>query len=169
MKNHFIIASANSRLQADIILIRLRQANISCSKISVLYPTESIPNGVGCWLPVANTGELRASGHAVSRAGQIVKQRMKSTAAHDDGREIIQLLRNAGVDRSETQLLAERLSQGHILLGVHAASEDERSVVWHVLYHSGADTIVLGHGAGHIPHRPASEWQAAETAVAVAS
>ncbi len=149
MKNYFIIASATTRLQADIILIRLRQANISCRKISVLYPTELLPNGVGCWLPISANGELRASGHTVGRAGQITKQKIKSKEAHDDAREIIQLLTQAGVDLHDARILAERLSEGHILLGVHAVSEAERSVVWHVLYHSCAETIVLGHGSGH--------------------
>jgi hypothetical protein len=166
MKNYFIIASANSRLQADIILIRLRQAKISCRKISVLYPTESLPNGVGCWLPVSTTGDLKASGQPVSRAGQIVKQRVTSTEAHDDGREIIELLLKAGIDRSGAQILAERLSQGHILLGVHAASETERSIVWHVLYHSCADTIVVGHGVGDQPEGPPTEWQPDEAEIA---
>ena len=169
MKAFPIIASANSRLQADIILIRLRRANISCLKISVLYPTDSIPNGVGCWLPVADTAELRASGHKVTRAGQIRRQKLDSTEAHDDGREIIQILSQAGMDLHGAQILAERLSEGHILLGVHATSEEERSIVWHILHHSCSDTIVVGQGGDHAAGRLEAEFSSGESGATVAA
>jgi hypothetical protein len=144
MKNLPVIASVNSRLHADVALIRLRRANISCRAISVLFPTHSMPNAVGCWLPIAAKSRLRVGSEDISCAGYFRKQLGGLSEAHDDGREVADLLIHAGVDAMGAHILAERLGQGHTLLCVHAANEDETAAAWHVFRHSNADTIIVG-------------------------
>lgn len=137
-----VVASANSRLHADVILVRLRRAQIDTRKISVFYHHHAMPNAVGCWLPVMPDSELRLDGEAIGRAGHLVKAAMP--APHEDGREIVQLLTRSGVDLMGAHILSERLGQGHILICVQAADEDEAAIAWHVFRHSQADTIVTG-------------------------
>jgi hypothetical protein len=144
MKNLPVIASVNSRLQADIALIRLRRANISCRAISVLFPNHSMPNAVGCWLPVADKAALRVGQENIACAGHFRKQLADAPKAHEDGREVSDLLTHAGVDAMGAHILAERLGQGHILLCVHARNEEETSIAWHVFRHACADTIIVG-------------------------
>lgn len=137
-----VVASANSRLHADVILGRLRRAEIDCRKISVFYHDHAMPNSVGCWLPVTHDSDLRLAGETIGCAGQLAKAHV--AAPHDDGREIVQRLTKSGVDVMGAHILAERLGQGHILLCVHAANEEEAAVAWHIFRHSRADTIVTG-------------------------
>ena len=144
MKTLPIIASVNSRLHADVALIRLRHAKINCRNLSVLFPAHSMPNAVGCWLPVAGKSGLRVGQEEIACAGQLRKQLDASTAAHDDGREVAELLMHAGVDAMGAHILAEKLGQGHILLCVHAANEAETSAAYRVFRNSSADTIIVG-------------------------
>ena len=154
MKNLPIIASFNSRLHADIALIRLRRANIKCSAISVLFPTHSMPNAVGCWLPVATKSSFRVGDEDISCAGHFRTQVGGFTEAHDDGREVADLLIHSGIDSMGAHILAERLGQGHILLCVHAGSEDETSAAWQVFRHCSADTIIVGEKPRVRPAQP---------------
>ena len=143
MNSFTVVASANSRLHADVILIRLRRAQIDCRKISVLFPTDAMPNAVGCWLPIARVSKLQVGQETIGCAGQLAKQLTATAPSHDDGREIAGLLTETGVDATGAQVLVERLGQGHILLCVHASSEVEASVAWHVFRHACVDTIIL--------------------------
>lgn len=138
-----VVASANSRLHADVVLIRLRRAQVDCRQISVLFPTDSMPNAVGCWLPVAAHHKLKVGDQEIACAGHLGKQPFSAARPHDDGREITGLLTQTGVDTTGAHVLVERLSQGHILLCVHASSEVEASIAWHVFRHAGVDTIIL--------------------------
>jgi hypothetical protein len=144
MKNLPVIASVNSRLHADVTLIRLRRAKINCRAISVLYPAHSMPNAVGCWLPVAATTKLRVGREDIACAGFFRKQLGSPSVAHDDGREVADLLVHSGVDLMGAHILAERLGQGHILLCVHAGNDEEIAIAWHVFRHACADTIIVG-------------------------
>jgi hypothetical protein len=144
MKNLPVIASVNSRLHADVALIRLRRAKINFRAISVLFPIHSMPNAVGCWLPVAARAKLRVGSGDIACAGFFRKQLSSPSVAHEDGREVADLLVHAGVDLMGAHILAERLGQGHILLCVHADSDEEVAIAWHVFRHACADTIIVG-------------------------
>ena len=144
MNNSFtVVASANSRLHADVILIRLRRAQMDCRKISVLFPTQAMPNAVGCWLPIARDAKLKVGEENIGCAGQLGKELASTAHPHGDGREVAGLLTHSGVDAMGAHVLVERLGQGHILLCVHASSEVEASIAWHVFRHSCVDTIIL--------------------------
>jgi len=144
VKNLPVIASVNSRLHADVTLIRLRHAHINVRDISVLFPAHSMPNAVGCWLPVADKSGLRVGQENIACAGQFRKQLNATQEAHDDGREVSDLLMNAGIDAMGAHILAEKLGQGHILLCVHADTEAETSAAYRVFRKSAADTIIVG-------------------------
>lgn len=157
MNSLTLVASANSRLHADVILVRLRRAEIECRKISVLFPVHSMPNAVGCWLPLAPSSPLKLGRETIARAGQFRKPAIAPDLAHEDGREIISLLTHAGIDPTGAHLLAERLDQGHILLCVHADREVDASIAWHVFRHAGTDTMVVGAMPAGRPGRRSAE------------
>lgn len=144
VKNLPVIASVNSRLHADVALIRLRHARINCRHISVLFPADSMPNAVGCWLPVAEKSGLRVGPQVISCAGQLLKQLDARMEGHDDGREVADLLIQAGVDAMGAHILADRLDQGHILICVHADNEAETKAAYGVFRKAAADTIIVG-------------------------
>ena len=168
MSHSIVIASANSRLHADVILIRLRRAEIDCREISVLFPTQSMPNAVGCWLPLAPNADLKAGQETIGCAGRLRKSFAQSTASKD-GLEIVDVLTEAGVDAMGANILAERLEQGHTLLCVHARSEAEVSIAWHIFRHARADTIIVDSVPSHSSSRAQRQIQAVAPWVSVAA
>lgn len=140
-----VAASANSRLHADIMMVRLRRAGVDCRQISVFFPTHSMPNSVGCWLPVGRSAELRFGDETITRAGQL--RRANVGEAHDDGREIADLLTDSGIDAMGAHILAEKLAQGHILLCVHAKHEEQAAATWDTFRQARSDTIITGRTA----------------------
>ncbi len=138
-----VIASASSRLHADVMLIRLRRAGIACQKISALFPRNSIPNSVACWLKLDQERTLHVGDETVVPAGPI-----RSQLHHNhDAASVAEWLEGAGVDHVSGQALVEKVEQGHTLLSVTTTSEDEASIAWHVFKHVSADCIVVGeHG-----------------------
>lgn len=135
-----VVACATSRLQADVMLIRLRRAGIPCSAISAFSPQHSIPNAVACWLRTDEKRTVQIGREAIVPAGRLSGE----FEPHSDGADVISVLIEMGVDHPAAQQLEERLDQGHILLCVSARNENEASVAWHVFQHVSAELIVVG-------------------------
>jgi hypothetical protein len=135
-----VIASAGSRLQADVMLIRLRRACVGCQQISAFFPRRLMPNAVACWLRINHNLAAYIGRNAIMQAGGLCSEFSFASNAH----AMIDSLAGAGVDRSSAGALVEKLEQGHILLGVLAASDDEISIAWHIFNHVCAELIVVG-------------------------
>lgn len=142
MKKIPVVACANSRLHADVMLIRLRRAGVECSSISAFFPHGSMPNSVACWLPVSKKEPMHVGSETIVPAG-------KSSDRHAgaDAREMIASLIKSGIDRPSALSLEEKLEQGHILISVSAANEAEASIAWHIFKHASAEAIVVGGGS----------------------
>ena len=136
-----VIACANSRLHADVMLIRLRRAGIACRNISALVPHASMPNSVACWLRMDQALTVRLGQEMITPAGRI-RRRLPHDA---DAGAMIDTLIAAGIDRPSALALEEKLEQGHILLAVSAGNEDEAAIAWHVFKHGSAELLVVGH------------------------
>jgi len=156
-----LIASATSRLHADIMLVRLRRAEFECSQVSALFPSGCMPNAVSCWLPMANDSSFQLSGESVTCAGWLRKSAGPGTrfrnALKKAGRGILGLLSRENIDESGAHILAEQLEQGHILLAVHARNEFQASVAWDVFRQAHGETIVIGSNLTRNPTRQSRE------------
>ena len=144
MNSITIVASASSRLLADIVLIRLRRAEIECRKISALFPIRSTPNAVGCWLPISSGPGIRLGDDTIACAGLLRQVPVRPADSIRGPVGLVELLTSTGVDTMGAHVLIEQLEQGHILICVHATNEAEASIVWHVFRHSGGEPIVVG-------------------------
>ncbi len=167
MKPIPVIACANSRLHADVMLIRLRRAGIACNTISALFPRSSMPNAVACWLRLDQAEAMHVGRETIMPAGKL----RGNLNGESDARALVATLVAAGIDRASAKLLEEKLEQGHTLIAVTAANETNASIAWHVFKHAASDLIVVGHGASLArPMEPAvSEMDAMPALSAVAA
>lgn len=135
-----VFAVADSRLHADVMLIRLRRADIPCHDISAFFPRRSMPNAVACWLRLNPKLALKIGHELFAAAGKLptlLKPLAKGFTA------MAEVFSAAGLDSVSAHRLEEKLDQGHTLLCVWARDEAEASIAWHVFKHARAETIVV--------------------------
>ncbi|HEY9155035.1 MAG TPA: hypothetical protein VIM69_07895 [Opitutaceae bacterium] len=137
MKPTTIFANASSRLHADLIVIRLKRSGIPCEQISVIYPTDLVPNSALCWLE-GKSAPANYEGEMVAVAGP-----MRKVLSVKNEVSLIQSLSKMGLPGESAAACAEHLSQGEIVIGVNTTNEDEVSTVWDTLCDARADSIAV--------------------------
>jgi len=140
-----IFANASSRLHADLIVIRLKRAGIPCDQISVIYPTDLVPNAALCWLE-GKSAPANYEGEMVSVAGP-----MRNVLSVKNEGSLIHSLSKMGLPGESAAAFAEHLSQGEIVIGVNTSNEDEVSIVWETFCDARADSVAVA-----VASKPAS-------------
>jgi hypothetical protein len=135
-----VFATARSRLHADVMMIRLRKADIALEKISALSPSTSLPNSVACWLRGGRLFSLKPKNDLLLAIGPMRKWLLK--ADHGDF-SLSTALQQARFDSVASHHLEEHLKQGNTLLCVQAADEVEVAIAWHVFTHAEAEFVAL--------------------------
>jgi hypothetical protein len=135
-----VLASARSRLQADLLQLQLRRVGLARRKILTLGSDHPTPSALAHWLDTngdeGSPEPLEMMGaNENSRVPKKKRSVFRATAA---------LLVEAGVDRADTRVLERELKAGHLLLAVSAANEDEASVAWHVFKNAPVPFIAVG-------------------------
>lgn len=133
-----VFADAMSRLHADIAIIRLIRAGIPAGRISAVFPQRRAPNSVCCWLKTF-TRIPRAASWPVAAAGLLGRLFRRGLDSADVTKEAEAL----GLPADTTKRLLERIAEGRIVLCVHARTESEAAVAWHIFQHVGAEHITL--------------------------
>jgi hypothetical protein len=150
MKPTTIFANASSRLHADLIVIRLKRSGIPCDQISVIYPTDLVPNSALCWLE-GKSMPANYEGEMVAVAGPM----RKVLSVKNEG-SLIQSLSKMGLPGESAAACAEHLSQGEIVIGVNTTNEDEVATVWDTLCEARADSIAVAVATKSVPS--SSKW-----------
>lgn len=133
-----VFADALSRLHADVAIIRLVRAGIPTSRISAVFPQLRAPNSVCCWLKSFSCIP-RASSWPVAAAGLLGKLFRRGLDSTSVGRE----LESLGLSPETSKRLLEKTEEGRIVVCVHARTESEAAIAWHVFHHVGAESITL--------------------------
>lgn len=133
-----VFADAPSRLQADIALVRLVRAGIPADRLSAVFPRRSAPNGVCCWLKNFNRIP-RTSAWPTAAAGLLGKLFKSGIRASHVAEE----LETLGLSPALTKRLWERIEDGRTVLVVHARTETEVAIAWHVFHHVGLENIAM--------------------------
>lgn len=141
MKSTFVLAIAESRLHADIMMIRLRRAGINVDRISAMFSRRFAPISFFCWLrrPRTLRSSLKDERGMVFAAGPLQKR----IAGHDEVAAVPDLLQQLGLDRREAAHFSQALWNGHALLCVSVKNEDEAAIAWHIFKHSRAEDIAV--------------------------
>jgi hypothetical protein len=132
-----VYADAVSRLQADIALVRLIRAGIPISRISAVFPRRSAPNSVCCWLK--NFTRIPRTSWPTAAAGLMAKVFKSGIRATHVANELDEL----GLGAEVTGRICEKIEEGRIVLFVHARTETEAAVAWHVFQHVNCENITL--------------------------
>jgi len=131
-----VFADAQSRLLADLAIVRLVRAGIPTERISAVFPRRRAPNTVCCWFknvvsipnptkwPVAASGLLRKLLYKGARASHVARE-----------------LDSLGLSRESAEKILEKTEEGQIVLCVHARTEKEAAIAWHIFQHVGIEDI----------------------------
>lgn len=138
MKSTIVLATANSRLHADIMMIRLRRAGINIDRVSAVFSNRFAPNSFFFWLRSPRTLRSHANGDAFFAAGPL-----QELMSGDDVEHMPRTLRRLGLSQHDAAHFAQSLWLGHGVLCVQAKNQDEAAVVWHIFKHSRAEDIAV--------------------------
>jgi hypothetical protein len=139
-----VLADASSRLLADIAMVRLIRARIPKDRISAIFPQRRAPNSACCWLKGFSVVP-RAHGMGIAAAGILggVFRRGFEAPRVQRGLEAL------GLRPDFTERAVEKVAGGQIMLCVHARSETEAAIAWHIFHHVGAENIALADAPSH--------------------
>ena len=165
MKPTYVLASADTRLHADIMMIRLRRAGINIDHVSAVFSQQFAPNSFFFWLSSPRTLHCPSKGESYFVAGPLEQQ----FAGGNELEAVPSILKRLGLSRGEAAHLARSLWLGRGLLCVHAKNQDEAAVVWHIFKHSRAEDIAISDHPATRHNEPAYEPMAPGWATVVAA
>jgi len=130
--SHFLVyATTDSRLHADLLVVRLKRAGISTSLVSMLYPTCLRPNSTHCWIrgsvPFAleSENDVTVSGMLGLRLSALLNRGGRSSLV--DG------LTEIGLSHEQSVNLSESLRGNGIVIAVEVADEADLPTIYHTL------------------------------------
>lgn len=128
MSHLLVYATADSRLHADLLIVRLRKAGIATSLISVLYPTKLRPNSTHCWIRgnmsyQTECGEVTVSG--------ILGLRLAALKSNWNHESLVNGLTEIGLSHEQSLGVTERLNGNSIVVSVETTDADELPAIYH--------------------------------------
>ena len=140
MNEPYYIACSNSKMDADITMIRLRRVGIGTEKISVLFPRHQMPNAVVSWMSLPEDLGLCIGQDPLMAAGRL----RDSLASAPSGGSLTQLLEGAGFPFDLARDIEMSLEFGRILIFVHDLTDRELALAWHVFTEFSVDVLAMG-------------------------
>jgi hypothetical protein len=131
MSHLLVYATTDSRLHADLLVVRLKRAGISTSLVSVLYPSTLRPNSTRCWIrgsvPFAleTEGDVTVSGMLGLRLNAVLKRWGR--------RSLVDGLTEIGLSHEQSVNVAENLRASSIVIAVEVADEGDLPSIYHTL------------------------------------
>jgi hypothetical protein len=131
MSHILIYATTDSRLHADLIVVRLKRAGIATSLLSVLYPTSLRPNSTRCWIRGSVPFALEAEGD-VTVSGML-GLRLNALLNRWGRRSLVEGLSEIGLTHEQSVNVAESLRASGIVIAVEISDESDLPTVYHTL------------------------------------
>jgi len=140
MPRLLVYATALSRLHADLTIVRLKQADVETTQISIVHPKRSRPNSVLCWLNGSSRLRL-SSGEFVSVAGllRLSMRRPQNSEAPGDG--LGDRLRRLGLTPAQSEDLEQSLLENRIIVMIEVPCESELPGIFRVLHSVAAENV----------------------------
>jgi hypothetical protein len=134
MSHLLVYATAESRLHADLVIVRLKRAGISTSQLSIFHPPTLRPNSARCWINGTTLLPLSAvySAQSVSVSGSLSRQfmaiqRKNRFISLSDG------LRALGLTSEQSTGLENSLLENRIVIAIGVLDEYELPAIYHTL------------------------------------
>ncbi|HZZ20440.1 MAG TPA: hypothetical protein VFE25_13775 [Opitutaceae bacterium] len=128
MSHTLVYATADSRLHADLLIVRLKRAGIPTSLISVLYPSMLRPNSTRCWIRgnmayETPCGEVTVSG--------MLGLRLAALKARWSRDPLVNGLTEIGLSHEQSVSVAEKLNGNSIVVAVENADAADLPAIFH--------------------------------------
>lgn len=122
MSHLLVYATADSRLHADLLIVRLKRAGIATSLVSLLYPAKLRPNSTRCWIRgnisyETECGEVTVSG--------MLGLRLAALKAKWNSDPLVHGLTEIGLSHEQSTSVAEKLNGNSIVVAVENADAAE--------------------------------------------
>jgi hypothetical protein len=153
MSHLLVYATTDSRLHADLVIVRLKRAGISMAAISILHPQSLRPNSAVCWingsafLPLPSGEGIAVSG-SLSRPFNEDLKKNESTPFSDR-------LCRMGLSREQGASLEDSLLENRIVIAIEVHDEYELPAIYHTLRGMAVQKVNLADIARHGPGIPA--------------
>jgi hypothetical protein len=130
MSHLLVYATTESRLHADLVVVRLKRAGISTESISILHPESLRPNSASCWINGSAFMHL-ASGQAVSVSGALSRALKEDGEAN--GSSFTDRMSKLGLNHEQGSSLEESLLEHRIVIAVEVSDEYDMPAIYHTL------------------------------------
>lgn len=130
MSHLLVYATTESRLHADLVVVRLKRAGISTDSISILHPESLRPNSALCWINGSAFMHL-SSGQAVSVSGSL--SRALKHEGEANGESFADRMAKLGLNHEQGSSLEESLLENRIVIAVEVNDEYEMPAIYHTL------------------------------------
>jgi hypothetical protein len=131
MSHLLVYATTESRLHADLVVVRLKRAGIPTESISILHPQSLRPNSAVCWM--SGSAAMRmTSGQAVYVSGALSRA-MEAGAAARNGASFVDRASRLGLSHEQCLSLEESLLENRIVIAVEVDNEYDMPAIYHTL------------------------------------
>jgi hypothetical protein len=131
MSHLLVYAATDSRLHADVLIVRLNRAGIPTARISVLHPAALRPNSTLCWIKGSVSYPL-PSGEQATVSGML-GLRLAAQERKWSRYPLIDGLCNLGLSLRQSMSVEETVLGGGIVIAVDVADETELPPIFHTL------------------------------------
>jgi hypothetical protein len=139
MSHLLVYATAESRLHADLMVVRLKRAGIGTDRISVLHPQAARPNSALCWLDGASSVQI-SSGETASVSGHF-RLSLESSHGTATASALVDRLRRLGLSRDQSSNIEESLLENRMVIAVEVTDEFELPSIFRTLRSLDAEKI----------------------------
>jgi hypothetical protein len=136
MSHVFVFASAESRLHADLLVVRLKQAGVALEAISLLYPSALQPNTARCWL--SGSGKFSLS-DADEIAGSGRFGSPEDFEGTGDTEKLEKKLSRLGLAPEQRASIKEILCEGRIVIAIEAHNKDDLHAIFDTFGYVGVE------------------------------
>lgn len=147
MSHLLVYATAESRLHADLVVVRLKHAGIDTDLISVIHPAGARPNSAFCWLDGTSTVPL-TSGGSTTISGLF--RNSLSDVSKNPTSGLADRMSRLGLTHDQGMNIEESLLENRIIILVEVHDEFELPAIFHTFRGLAAEKV---HTAD-LEHRP---------------
>jgi hypothetical protein len=131
MSHLLVYATTDSRLHADVLIVRLNRAGVPTPLISVIHPASLRPNSTLCWIKGSVSFPL-SSGEQATVSGML-GLRLAAQERKWARNPLVDGLCNIGLTYDQSLNVEESLLGSHIVIAVEVADESELPAIYHTL------------------------------------
>lgn len=131
MSHLLVYATTDSRLHADLLVVRLKRSGIATGLISVLYPSNLRPNCTRCWIRGSMPFPLE-SGEEITVSGML-GLRLNALGRRWGGHPLVDGLSEIGLSHEQSVSVEESLRGNAIVVAVEVADESDLPSIYHTL------------------------------------